>query len=362
MPNNLTEWLIALLVGVLAITVVIATLLLRRRAATSTPLRRKRPSRDEIRSVAEPPAPRLRTFAVIADPASGGTSPTVREAVNRVAAEQGWAPPTVGVITAATPASDLVAAALASDAELVCVVGGSSAVRAVAAALTDQQTALAIVPTEPVGLATALGLPHELEPALRTALTGRNRRVALGLATFVPDPGSSASDAASETASAPHTEVFLHSATIGSTADETTVPAADPTPNQPSSGMLDALWRGAHSLVASTFKAQIKSSIDPAFIRRIRGVDITVQHTHNGATTLHALIVATTRLPSWGPTVTRLATSARKGYPVLDERLADSFEVGADRPQPVLIDGVPVGATTQLTLEVAPGHVIVRTP
>jgi diacylglycerol kinase (ATP) len=117
----------------------------------------------------------------------------VRLAVEGAAAEAGvldllWLPTTIDEDGRAQTNE-----ALAAGATLILAAGGDGTVRAVAAALRDQDAELAILPSGTGNLlARNIGITHtSLDEACRIAFQGRTRAIDLGLATATDASGAS---------------------------------------------------------------------------------------------------------------------------------------------------------------------------
>lgn len=90
--------------------------------------------------------------------------------------------PGEGVVVART--------AVEKGARIVAAMGGDGTVSEVATGLMGSETALAVLPSGSGNdLARSLGIPLELEPAVRLLGNGRIAVIDVGLATFTPHPG-----------------------------------------------------------------------------------------------------------------------------------------------------------------------------
>jgi diacylglycerol kinase family enzyme len=107
----------------------------------------------------------------------------LRDACQRAAAAAGWQPPLLLPTTPGDPGTGPASRAVQAGAALVVAVGGDGTVRACAQALAGTGVPLAIVPVGSANLtARALGLPGRLVPALDVAFRGQNRQIDLGSA------------------------------------------------------------------------------------------------------------------------------------------------------------------------------------
>jgi diacylglycerol kinase (ATP) len=119
--------------------------------------------------------------------------PKLKRAVNAAAKEAGWLPPIWLETSEKDPGQGQTARAIRRGAVLIVVAGGDGTVRAVGEALRDTPVALAIVPSGTGNLlARNLNLsPASLDQSARTAFTGADRAIDLGVATFTRKGGAS---------------------------------------------------------------------------------------------------------------------------------------------------------------------------
>ncbi|MBH0099325.1 NAD(+)/NADH kinase [Salinibacterium sp. NSLL150] len=107
----------------------------------------------------------------------------IKAAVATLESETGWAPTTFHATSKEDPGVGATKEALDAGADVVIVAGGDGTVRAVAEAIHDSDAALALMPSGTGNLfARNLGLPlDDIEGAVRTAFTGVDRAVDIGL-------------------------------------------------------------------------------------------------------------------------------------------------------------------------------------
>ncbi|WP_231595197.1 diacylglycerol kinase family protein [Salinibacterium sp. SWN1162] len=107
----------------------------------------------------------------------------IKAAVTVLENETGWKTTTFHATSKEDPGAGATRDALAAGADVVIVAGGDGTVRAVAEAIHDSDAALALMPAGTGNLfARNLGIPlDDLEGAVRTAFTGVDRAVDIGL-------------------------------------------------------------------------------------------------------------------------------------------------------------------------------------
>lgn len=107
----------------------------------------------------------------------------IKAAVATLEEETGWMPTTFHATSKEDPGVSATKEALDAGADVVIVAGGDGTVRAVAEAVHDSDAALALLPSGTGNLfARNLGIPlDDIEGAIRTAFTGVDRSVDIGL-------------------------------------------------------------------------------------------------------------------------------------------------------------------------------------
>ncbi|WP_425819920.1 diacylglycerol/lipid kinase family protein [Microbacterium sp. DT81.1] len=130
--------------------------------------------------------PAQRTVAIVVNPSKVVDLHRTRTRVERYTRASGWSKPRwfetdrddFGVAAAL--------AALATNPDLVCVMGGDGTVRAVSSVLRGTSVSLALLPSGTGNLlARNLGIPVDsVEEALEVAFLGQDRAIDVGLATF----------------------------------------------------------------------------------------------------------------------------------------------------------------------------------
>lgn len=121
--------------------------------------------------------------AVVMHPLTVPDPTALRSCLAHGCRRQGWPSPRRLQTTPQDPGTRMTARAVDQGVDLVVCCGGDGSVRAVAAALAGTGVPLGVVPTGTGNLlARNLNLPLDLETAVEVALTGRDRRVDVGVA------------------------------------------------------------------------------------------------------------------------------------------------------------------------------------
>ena len=119
--------------------------------------------------------------AVLINPTRVSNVGVLRKSIMGALAADGWPSPMWLETSWHDPGGEAARLALAAGAQVVFVCGGDGTVRAVAAALTGTEAALAVVPSGTGNvLALNLGLPSDVVGAVRVATRGGRRLIDLG--------------------------------------------------------------------------------------------------------------------------------------------------------------------------------------
>ncbi|MGE3286395.1 MAG: diacylglycerol kinase family protein [Pseudonocardia sp.] len=336
---------VAVVVAAVAILVVLVALLLVHRARRARlPLPTVLDAEPEDR-----PLP-----AVVAHPLRIGDG--VREKVTRVCTELGWREPLWWETTAEDPGTGQARAALECGADVVMACGGDGTVRSVAEALAGTGVAMALLPTGTGNLlARTLATPMDLVPAVRTALTGDDRKVDVG---WVRVDG------------AERERAFL---VMAGTGFDATIMEATPEALKVRVGPLAYVISGLRAMRGRRTRVTLTLDEAPPFRRRTRTVLIGNSGTLLGGLVLmpaatvddgllDVVSIAPKGIVGWAAVLVRVLTRRRRGHPRVEHWQARSIVVVADAPQPSQIDGDPIGEVTELAVRVSQGALVVRVP
>lgn len=292
--------------------------------------------------------------AVVAHPLR--TDGDARGCIVRECLALGWREPLWLETTADDPGTGQARAAVEQGADVVMACGGDGTVRSVAQALAGTGVAMALLPTGTGNLlARTLGSPMELLPAVRTALTGDDRKVDVGWVRV---------DGAAEE------RAFL---VMAGTGFDATIMEATPEALKVRVGTLAYVISGLRAVRGRRTKVTLSLDDGPALRRRTRTVLV-----GNSGTLLGGLVlmpaatvddgmldvvnIAPKSLAGWVAVLVRVLTRTRHGHPRVEHWQARSIVISADVPQPSQIDGDPIGEVGELRIRVDQGALVVRVP
>lgn len=295
------------------------------------------------------------TLAIIVNPTKFDDLAVPQGVVDNAAGEAGWATAWYET-TADDPGVGQAKEAVEEGADVVCPLGGDGTVRQVASALVGTSTPLGLLPGGTGNLlARNLGLPiANLANAVRTAVTGQDKRIDVGRITFDDD----------------EPEVFLVMAGMG--LDAHTMADADEK-LKAKVGWAAYVLSGAKSLVKPGFGVALLSPGTWPVIQRAKSIVVGNCGTLTGDIhlmpdakvddgVLDAVVVAPSGIFGWAAVGASLITRQRFGHRMLVRRRATRLEAIFSGPVEAQIDGDAIGPRTRLVAEVDPGSLVVRMP
>jgi diacylglycerol kinase family enzyme len=265
------------------------------------------------------------------------------------AAARGWVPLFLET-TVDDAGTRLTHRALATGASLVFAVGGDGTVRACAQALAGTQTPLAIVPRGTANLtARALGVPVELEAALRVGFGHHERRIDLAAADGITYAAMAG--------------IGVDAAVVGATPDRLKTRA----------GWLAYAAAGTRHALGpqTTFRVRLDGAAP--LTRRARSVVVGNAGLLPGGFALlpgarlddgvlDVGILAPSSPLGWARVGYRVMTGSRHDDRRLERHRARSVEIHAAEVLPREIDGEVISPGRSLTVTVVPGALLVRIP
>jgi len=240
--------------------------------------------------------------------------------------------------------------AVAAGVQLVVAVGGDGTVRACAQALADSKVPLAIVPRGTANLvATALGIPSSLEAALAVGFGQHERRIDLAIAD--------------NTTYAAMAGIGLDAAVVGATAAGL----------KGTAGWLGYAASGVRRLAGARTHFEIRLDGGEPIGRYARcvvvgnvgllpGGFVLLPEARPDDGVLDVGILAPAGLFGWPRVGWRVLTRSSHDDDVLQRYQARRVEIAAEATLPRQADGELIGASTSLTVALAPGGLLVRVP
>ena len=354
MPDSL-PW-VAIALGVLVVLGLVVALVRRPSGA----VRAARPRPDELAEGAQPV--RIRRAAVIVNPTKVLDLAEVHARIAAVCTEHGWGEPLLLTTTVEDTGQGQARRALAEGVDVVCALGGDGTVRCVAEVLAGTTTPLALLPSGTGNLlARNMDLPlDDLDSAMRTALDGRDRHVDVGRLQLDTDgDGREVTE-----------HVFLVMAGMGFDA---AVMADAPEDLKAKVGWPAYVVSGMRNLRGERFRASISVGGQPATETRARTVvvgncgrllaGITLMpdaEIDDGI--LDCVVISPKTLVGWVAVSGRVMRRTTASNPRIDHWAATHFEVRAEHPQVVQLDGDVLRPATALRAVVDPGSLAVRIP
>lgn len=317
-----------------------------------------------------------RRLGVVVNPIKFDDLADVKERVSKVCVDHGWGEPLFVETTEEDPGLGQSKEAVEAGVDIVCPLGGDGTVRAVATTLVGTDTPMGLLPGGTGNLlARNLDLPTEkLEDALEVVLTGRDRRIDVGLVRLLPE--STSADAMKgedpPTAEDPRRddeEVFLVMTGIGFDAE---VMAKT---NDKVKGVLGwpaYLVAGIGRLFTRGFMVHVSAGGGDAQIQHARSVLVGNCGTLQGNVEimpdaelddgiLDGVILAPKGAFGWGAVVADLVSRHRRGHRQIVRLRSTSIQAitGTDAIE-TQVDGDAKGAQYGLAARILPGALVVR--
>jgi diacylglycerol kinase family enzyme len=402
----LKDYLPWIIIGAVVVAGIVAVVLLGRSRPTSlspSRLRGRRPHRDHFRRGEDRQTP-VRHAAIVVNPTKVHDLGQIRAQLTLLCEEEGWGQPRFYETTIEDPGTGQARQAVAEGAAVVCSLGGDGTVRHVAIGLLGTETPLGILPAGTGNLlARNLDMPMgSLESAVRTALTGRNRRIDVGelvierVATARRGVVAAGAEAV-EVGGAAAEDTDPNDAQVADAADDG-VASAGPMEAMPERhqflvmtgiGMDAAIMQGTNEnlkatvgwgayvvsglkhLVSPEFRVSFRLDDEPEFKRRARAVIIgncgkllgglvLMPDARIDDEQLDVVIASPKGFVGWAPVIARALTRQRKGHSTLDHKTCREIRIHTDRALPVQVDGDVVGEATDVTATVRPAALTVR--
>lgn len=334
----------------------------------------RRPSREQFRGTAEreeepPPPPPKKRAAIIINPTKVEAVGAVRNRLAKVALAAGWDEPLVLETTIEDPGFGQTRRALAQDVDLVCALGGDGTVRAVAQEVAGTGVPLGLLPAGTGNLlARNLDLRlDDLEHALTTAISGRNRHIDLGWAVLDPTSEQRSGADASPSANR-HGFLVIAGAGLDATIMENTSEEL-----KAKVGWTAYIPAGAKGLLGDRFKATV--SVDGSAPESITARGIMVGNCgriQGGIEIMHEAkvddgildVVAMTPhgLAGWVGVAANLARKKDVTNNRIHRYRGQHTLIELEAPQPFQVDGDVIGEARVFSVRVDPGALIVRVP
>lgn len=357
--------------GILLVVVgfVVVVLLVRRQLSWNRRLRvllrRRRPLGPLPAAPADddPAGPDARpTAAIVVNPTKFPDLGAVRRHCEQVCHDHGWASPLWLETTVEDPGTGQARTAIEQGVDVVCPLGGDGTVRAVAAGVLGSRVPLGPLPGGTGNLlARNLDLPIDsVERALSVAMTGRDKRVDVGLLRV---------DRSGEDV-APEEHHFLVMAGLGFDA----AVMANTTESQKTQvGNAAYIATGLRNMTNPQFRARVRVDGGPEFSRRTKtaivgncgklfaGI-VLLPKARIDDGQLDAILMSPKGVVGWAAVAAHVLTRRRRGHPLIDHVHGTEIAIRTDRAEEVQLDGDPLGPARAITAKVLPGALLVRAP
>jgi YegS/Rv2252/BmrU family lipid kinase len=343
-PPVVAEWLLyALVVLALVLAVLALAVALRRQPGAVDP------------HALDAPADERPLAAVVANPTK--VAPGTRAEVTLVCVDLGWREPLWLETTAEDPGTGQAQEALRRGADVVLACGGDGTVRTVAEVLAGTGTAMGLLPAGTGNLlARTIGTPlNSIAAATRVALSGDDRKIDVGRVRV--------DDESDE-------RVFLVMAGMGfDAAIMQNTPEALKGRVGPLAYVISGLRgiRGRRTRVALTFDdgPRLERSTRTVVVGNsgtLLGGLVLMPEAHIDDGMFDIVNLAPKGIAGWIAVAGRVITRTRRGHARVEHWQAKSIVIDAEAPQPSQLDGDPIGDVGKLTIEVAPGSLVMRVP
>ena len=322
-----------------------------------------------------------RSLTVVYHPLRVDDLDDAQATVAKACADNGWSEPRWVETTVEDTGEKQAREAVEDGADVVASLGGDGTVRAVASALVGTDVALGLLPGGTGNLlARNLGVPvGSLDDAVRAVVTGRDRRIDVGvvrLADDLPEPEPSRATKDSPAGVADDEEIFLVMAGFGLDGE---IMADTDEKVKETVGWVAYVLAAFKKLSGRGFTAEVRAEEGEGVVgaeassatRHARAVIVGNCGTLQGGVelmpealvddgALDAVILAPRGPLGWASVVADVATRHRVGHKRLDRLVGPRLTVVSQRPVEAEIDGDPVGPHRALAARVLPESLVVR--
>lgn len=318
-----------------------------------------------------------RRIAIIVNPTKFDDIDAVKEQAGKICADHGWEEPLFFETTKDDPGVGQAQQALDAGVDIVCPLGGDGTVRAVATSLVNTGRPLGLLPGGTGNLlARNLDLPVEdLADALVVVLTGKDKRIDVGLVHLFPDsdapePLKGDDPATPDDPRHDDEEIFLVMTGIGVDAQVMAVT------NEKVKGVLGwpaYVFAGVGKMFKRGFMVKVASGGGDGQVQHASSVIVgncgmlqgNVKLMPDAALDdgiLYGVILAPKGPFGWGAAAADLASRHRRGHKQLVRMTSTSIRVTVLDPVETQIDGDPMGEQYGLSTRVLPQALVVRVP
>jgi diacylglycerol kinase family enzyme len=300
--------------------------------------------------------------AVVANPTKVDSVTARRTWVAQASSRHGLGTPLWLETTIEDPGLGQADTAIEIGAAAVLAYGGDGTVRSVASRLAGSGVPLGLLPTGTGNLlARNLGIPvNDLDAALTVALTGSDRKVDVGRATF----------ALPEQDVPPRREAFLVMAGLGFDAE---VMASVAPRLKKRVGWWAYVVAGARLLRGPQTKITIELDGEPVLHRRVRSVIVgncgeltagvrLLPDARPDDGWLDVVTVAPRGVVGWAAVSAAILSGSRRGHPLVERFRCRQVDIRAEKPLPAQVDGDPYGTAQTMSVALEPLGLVCRVP